>query len=860
MLFKDRFMFFDGAMGTMLQREGLKVGELPETLNVTNPNIIKKIHRQYIEAGSDVVITNTFGANELKYSSSKFSVEEVITAGVKVAREAAGDKLVALDMGPTGQIMEPTGSLSFEGAYELFKKQVVIGEKAGADLILIETMSDLYETKAAILAAKENSSLPVFCTMTFQENGRTLMGTDPKTMVFVLEGLGVDALGVNCSLGPKELTPIVEEILKYSSTPVMVQPNAGLPRYDGEKTTYDIEPQEFAQYIKIMAEKGVRIFGGCCGTNPDYIATSVETLKGLSPKKIEPKDYTTICSATETVILDGSIKIIGERINPTGKPKYKEELKEKSVRYIQAEAVKQKEEGANILGLNVGLPEIDEKEMMVKAVKAIQKVVQLPVDIDSSTPEVLEAGARVYNGKPIINSVNGKESTMEEVFPIVKKYGGCVIALTIDEEGIPATAEGRVNIAEKIVNRAKEYGIDKKDIIIDCLALTASAQQKEVIETIKAISLVKEKLGVKTTLGVSNISFGLPNRGLLNRTFLSMALYAGLDLPIINTSHEDMKAAIDAFEVLVNIDRESKRYIGKYGKGSASSTRLSKIGKREVDLQQGNSRLVKAKLGLEERNNDLSELEIDLEKRANSLSNTEKDIKLNDKEVYLESEVSVLANENPVEPYDSLGEKLRDIIIDGIEDEAVQCTEELLKVKSPIEVVNSYIIPALDFVGEEYESGEIFLPQLIQSAETVKRSFEVIKKSILSSGNSNIEKGKIAVATVKGDVHDIGKNIVKVLLENYGFDVIDLGKDVPIEEVVRVVKENNIKLVGLSALMTTTVANMKKTIEALRESSADCRIMVGGAVLNEDYAEMIGADFYARDARESVKIAEEIFS
>ncbi|MDW8802091.1 homocysteine S-methyltransferase family protein [Clostridium sp. A1-XYC3] len=792
MSLKDRFMFFDGAMGTMLQREGLKVGELPESLNITNPDIIRKIHRQYIEAGSDVVITNTFGANELKYSNSQFLIEEVITAGVKVAREAAADKLVALDIGPIGQIMEPTGSLSFEGAYELFKKQVIIGEKAGADLILIETMSDLYETKAAILAAKENSSLPVFCTMTFQENGRTLMGTDPKTMVFVLEGLGVDALGVNCSLGPKELMSIVEEILKYSSIPVMVQPNAGLPRYDGEKTIYDIAPEQFAEYIKTMAEKGVRIFGGCCGTNPDYIKAAVKSLQGLKPADTKPKNYTSVCSATETVILDGSVKIIGERINPTGKARYKEELKEKSVKYIQAEAVKQKEEGADILGLNVGLPEIDEKEMMTKAVKAIQKVVQLPVTIDSPTPEVLEAGARVYNGKPIINSVNGKESTMEKVFPIVKKYGGAVIALTIDEKGIPATAEERVKIAEKILKRAKDYGIDKKDIIIDCLALTASAQQKDVLETVRAIKLVKEKLGVKTVLGVSNISYGLPNRKLLNRTFLSMALYAGLDLPITNTGDEEIKATINAFEVLSNIDKESKNYISKYGK---AGTKVNQLNKEESNFEVKNN-------------------------------NLDKDLK--------------------------------EIIIAGIEEDSVQCTKELLKVKEPIEIVNSYIIPALDFVGEEYESGEIFLPQLIQSAETVKRSFEVIKKSILTSGTSNIEKGKIVVATVKGDIHDIGKNIVKVLLENYGFEVIDLGKDVPIEEVVRVVKENNIKLVGLSALMTTTVANMKKTIEALKESGDDCKVMVGGAVLNKEYAEMIGADFYARDARESVKIAEEV--
>lgn len=787
--FNNKFIFFDGAMGTMLQKEGLKVGELPETLNITDSEIIKKIHKQYIEAGVDIIITNTFGANELKYSTSKYSVEEVITAGVNIAKEAAGNKLVALDIGPTGQIMEPTGNLSFEAAYELFKKQVIIGEKSGADVILIETMSDLYEVKAAVLAAKENSSLPVFCTMTFQEDGRTLMGTDPKTMVFVLEGLGVDGLGVNCSLGPKELMPIVEEILKYASIPVMVQPNAGLPRYDGEKTVYDIEPEEFANYIKIMAEKGVRIFGGCCGTNPEFIYKSITAVKALSPLKTESKNLSVICSGTETVILDKKAKFIGERINPTGKQHYKEELREKSINYIQSEAIKQKEEGAAVLDLNVGLPEIDEIEMITKAVKAIQKVTKLPICIDSSNPEALEAGARIYNGKPIINSVNGKEDSMEKIFPIVKKYGAAVIALTIDENGIPDTAEGRFKIAEKIINEAKKYGIDKKDIIVDCLALTVSAQQKEVLETVKAIKIVKEKLGVKTTLGVSNISYGMPRRDILNRVFLSIALNAGLDLPIINGADEEMKDTINAFNVLTSADSEGEEYINKYS------------GKNNDDKSEK-----KYKIGHEESNKGLKQ-----------------------------------------------------IIIDGMEEDAAVSTEELLKTKAPLEIVNEYIIPALDYVGEEYEEKEIFLPQLIQSAETVKKSFEIIKKNMLEKGQNNIEKGKIVLATVKGDIHDIGKNIVKVLLENYGFKVIDLGKDVPIEKVVEAVKEHDIKLVGLSALMTTTVISMKKTIEALKENNLKCKVFVGGAVLNEEYADMIGADFYAKDARESVRIAEKIF-
>ncbi|MHC6178954.1 homocysteine S-methyltransferase family protein [Clostridium sp. JNZ X4-2] len=794
--FDKKFIFFDGAMGTMLQKYGLQVGQLPEVFNVTNPEAIKKIHRQYLEAGSHIITANTFGANELKYNFSSYTIKDVITAGVKIAKEEAGDKLVALDIGPTGQIMEPTGSLSFQSAYNLFKKQVIIGEKAGADIILIETMSDLYEAKAAVLAAKENSSLPIFCTMTFQKDGRTLMGTDPKTMVFTLEALGVDALGVNCSLGPAELQGIVDEILKYASIPVMVQPNAGLPRYDGKNTIYDITPEEFSKNILIMAKKGVRILGGCCGTNPEFIKTIIGQLKDVLPREVEKKNYTAVCSSTDTVFLGNEIRIIGERINPTGQEAYKKELREGKVNYIKKEAIAQKSEGAHILGLNVGLPEIDEIKMMEKAVKAVQQAVQLPVDIDSPNSRVLEAGARIYNGKPIINSVNGRKKSMEEVFPIVKKYGGCVVALTIDEEGIPDSAEGRVKIAEKIIKTAACYGISKKDIIVDCLTLTASAQQKEVMETIKAVKLVKEKFGVKTILGVSNISYGLPRRCILNRTFLALALNAGLDLPIINTQDQGVKDIISAFEVLTNIDWDGKNYITKY---------------------RDKSRSERAKWG------------------DNILPEVGKKDKNNEK-------------------------KLNTAIIEGMEDQAVEITSLLLKSEKEEDIVNFYIIPALDEVGRQYEEGDIFLPQLIQSAEAVKRSFEIIKKNILKNGEKNIEKGKIALATVKGDIHDIGKNIVKVLLENYGFEVIDLGRDVDMDKIVDAVRKNNIKLLGLSALMTTTVINMKKTIDAVRENKLTCKIMVGGAVLNQNYADMIGADYYAKDAREAVKIAEKIFS
>lgn len=802
--FKDKFIFFDGAMGTMLQKSGLKAGDLPEILNVTDGDKIKKIHESYIDSGADIIITNTFGANELKYSDSDYSSEEVIEAGIRVAKDAVKgrkNKFVALDIGPTGQVMEPTGSLSFETAYNLFKKQVIIGEREGADIILIETMMDIYETKAAVLAAKENSSLPIFCTMTFQDNCRTLMGTDPKTMVFVLEGLGVDVLGVNCSLGPKDLQKIVDEILKYSSIPVMIQPNAGLPKYDGNETYYDVKASEFSKYMKIMAEKGVRILGGCCGTTPEFIKSTVEAVRELRPKKINKKNYTAVTSGNKTVVIGDRTKIVGERINPTGKSAYKQELREKRVEYIQKEAISQKEEGADILELNVGLPEIDEVGMMKKAVRAIQKVSYLPISIDSPNPAVLEAGVRLYRGKPLINSVNGKDKTMEAVFPIVKKYGGCVIALTLDEDGIPKTAEKRFSIAEKIVNRAEEFGISKNNIIVDCLSLTASAQQSEVMETVRAINMVKERLGVKTVLGVSNVSYGLPNRKLLNRTFLLMALQAGLDLPIMNPGDEGMKDTISAFQVLACKDVDSRNFIERY-KNMPKETKHK------------STRVL-------HKNND---------------SEDKKKIKQKNKT------------------------DLKQIIIDGMENEAVLITTQLLKLKKPLDIVNSYIIPALDEVGVKYETKEIFLPQLMQSADTVKKSFEVIKKSMAENGQNNVERGKIVVATVKGDIHDIGKNIVKVLLENYGFTVIDLGKDVPIEKVVDSIKKDHIKVVGLSALMTTTVINMKKTIEAIRRNNLDCKVIVGGAVLNQEYADMIGADFYAKDARDTVNIACKIFS
>ncbi|WP_278427452.1 homocysteine S-methyltransferase family protein [Clostridium cochlearium] len=779
----NKFLFFDGAMGTMLQNRGLKTGEIPETYNILHPEIIKDIHEKYIEAGSNIIITNTFGANELKLENTDYSVEEVITEAVNIAKSAKGEKYIALDIGPIGQLMEPIGTLKFEKAYEIFKRQVVAGSKAGCHVILIETISDIYEAKAAVLAAKENSNLPVFCTMTFAEDGRTFTGTDPITMVTVLEGLGVDALGLNCSLGPKEIMPIVEEILKYSSIPVIVQPNAGLPRVDGNKTVYDITEEEFASYMKTIAEKGARILGGCCGTNDDFIRKTVEKVENIKVKEIEKKEFTAITSYSKTVLLGEEVKIIGERINPTGKKKFKEALKTNNMDYILNEAIMQKEAKADILDVNVGLPEINEEEVMIKVIREIQSIIDLPLQIDSSNSKVIEKAVRIYNGKPIINSVNGKEEVMESIFPIAKKYGAVVIGLTLDEKGIPSKAEDRVKIAEKIINKANEYGIDKKDIIIDCLVLTVSAQQKEVMETIKAVKMVKDKFNVKTTLGVSNVSFGLPNRSILNKTFLAMALAQGLDAPILNPNNKDVIETINAFKVLANQDKDAKDYVKNYSN-------------------------------------------IDDKKEVNKENNTK---------------------------------DLKNIIISGIKEEAKEKTKELLKIKQSMEIVDEYLIPALDIVGKKYEKGEIFLPQLIQSAETVKNAFEIIREKISIEGKVSIYKGKIILATVQGDIHDIGKNIVKVILENYGFEVIDLGKDVPVEVVVEKAKQNNIKLVGLSALMTTTVKSMEETIKALRKNNINCKVFVGGAVLNEEYAKMIKADYYAKDAQEAVKIAQKEF-
>lgn len=783
---KSDILIFDGAMGTMIQNKGLKLGELPEILNITSPETIVEIHKSYINAGSNIITTNTFGVNEIKLKDSSYTVENVIDGAVKNAKVAIGDKdiSIALDIGPIGELLEPMGTLSFEDAYEIFKAQVIQGVKSGVDLILIETMTDLYEAKAAILAAKEHSDLPVFCTMSYEEDGRTFTGCNLLSMVMTLQGLGVDALGVNCSLGPKEIAPLIDDILKISKVPVMVQPNAGLPIIVDEKTVFNISPDEFANYAVSFAEKGVRVIGGCCGTTDKHIEFLVNSLKHIKPRKINPEVISVVCTPTMAIIVD-KVRVIGERINPTGKKLFKQSLIKGDIEYILREAITQVDAGAEILDVNVGLPEIDEEKTMVTVIKEIQSILDTPLQIDSTDPRVIEAGLRVYNGKAIVNSVNGEDKVLDSILPIVKKYGASVIGLTLDDKGIPSSSLERFKIAEKIVSRSLEYGIGIEDIYIDCLTLTAAAQQEEVKETLKTLALVKEKLKVKTTLGVSNVSFGLPNRELINKTFLAASLYAGLDLPIINPMNKEMMDTIMASKVLWNQDKGGAEYLKSYENTKAEET-----------TQKSN----------DNNNGDLFEM-----------------------------------------------------IIRGMKEEARDLTKKILEYKDPLEIINEYIIPALDLVGERYEKGDIFLPQLIRSAETVKSSFEVLNKQISEQSSKDISKGKIILATVKGDIHDIGKNIVKVLLESYNYEILDLGKNVSMEEIVEEAINNDIKLVGLSALMTTTVKSMEDIIATLKTANPNLIIMVGGAVLNKDYANMINADYYAKDAKDAVAIARKVF-
>lgn len=775
-LIKQGTVLLDGAMGTMLQNAGLEAGAAPELLNIDKPELIEDIHRKYVEAGSQIVYANTFGANRYKLKNN--SVKEIISAGISIAKKACGKKaLVALDIGPIGQLLEPSGTMTFEEAYDIFKEQIIAGKSA--DVIVFETMTDLYELKAAVLAAKENSRQPIVCTMTFEENRRTFTGCCVSSMALLLNGLGVDAVGINCSLGPSQLIPICKELLEWTDMPVVLKPNAGLP--DPVTGKYDVSPEEFAEQMKYAASCGVKIFGGCCGTTPEYISALKKALDGTEVRRRKALPRSAVCTPSRTVVIDRP-RIIGERIYPTGKKLFKEALRNNDTGYILNQAIEQIRAGADILDVNVGLPEIDEKAMMIKAVKEIQSVTDAPLQIDSTIPEVLEAALRIYNGKPIVNSVNGEESSLETVLPLVKKYGAAVVGLTLDKNGIPPKAEQRFAIAEKILKRAMYYGIPKEDVFIDCLTLTASAEQEAVMETLRALGRVKKELGLKTVLGVSNISFGLPNRPLINQNFLTMALTYGLDLPIINPNVDAMTGAVRAYKLLANIDKNSFDFIAAYNSAAVQKTE---------------------------------------NKDENNIS-------------------------------------LEYAVENGLKDESAKATAELLKTADPMEIINGALIPALDKAGEQFEKGTIFLPQLILTAGAAQAAFGVIREKMISENSSPVSKGKIVLATVKGDIHDIGKNIVKVLLENYGYTVIDLGKDVPCEEVVRAALEHRVKLVGLSALMTTTLKSMEETIRLLRESGSECKVVVGGAVLTPEYAEKIGADFYAKDAKETCDIAKRI--
>lgn len=781
------FVLLDGAMGTLIQKSGVKYDSVPETLNITHPELIESFHKAYADAGSDIVYANTFGANAYKLKESGYSVDEIIKSGVANAKKAVQgtDCLVALDIGPIGQLLEPAGSLSFDSAYDYFREQIVAGQ--GADVIVFETMTDLYELKAAVLAAKENSDKPIIATMTFERNGRTFTGVSPASAAVTLTGLGVDAVGVNCSLGPDELENVVSEISKYTDLPLVIKANAGLP--DPNSNEYDILPDKFADCVADLLKYGVKLIGGCCGTTPEYIA---EIKKMLEDKSYQPQKKsvdTTVCSASTVVEINGP-RIIGERINPTGKKLFKQALVDNNIDYILTQALSQVNGGAEILDVNVGHPEIDEKKMMVRVLKAIQSVCDAPLQIDSTKPDVLDSGLRYYNGKPIVNSVNGEEKSLSTVLPLVKKYGASVVGLTLDENGIPKTAEGRFEIAKRIVSRAEELGIDRCDVYIDCLTLTVSAEQDACRETLKALHRVKTELGCKTCLGVSNISFGLPNRELVNRTFLTMALEEGLDLPIINPNVESMTGAVRAYRVLSGIDKNSVEFINAYNDAAPAVTSAPK--------------------------------------------NTEVDIFT--------------------------------AVYNGLKSEGAAVTKRLLDTTDAMQIVNEMLIPALDRVGDDFEKNKIFLPQLIQSANTAQECFEVIKNHISKTSGSPVSKGKIILATVKGDIHDIGKNIVKVLLDNYGYTVVDLGRDVDPQLVVDTAVEQNIKMIGLSALMTTTLKSMEDTIKLIRQTkelqnpdgTSKCVVFVGGAVLTEDYAMKIGADYYCKDAKESVDTAKKV--
>lgn len=785
---KTSITYFDGGFGTMLQQRGLAPGELPELWNISHSDVITDIHREYLKSGCNIVTTNTFGANRFKFSN----LEEIITSAIANAKKAVsefdGERYIAYDIGSLGKMLKPLGELDFEEAVSVFAEGIKIAAGAGVDLILIETMNDSYETKAALLAAKENSDLPVFVTCVYDENAKLMTGADPAAMVAMLEGLGADAVGMNCSLGPAQMVKLVPLLVAEASVPVIVNPNAGLPKSVDGKTVYDVDADAFSDYMVQIVKSGASIVGGCCGTTPEYIRKTIEKTKDLPFIPQTFKNHTAVSSYTHAVKIGHTPVLIGERINPTGKSKFKQALRDNNIDYILGEGVAQEEAGVHILDVNVGLPEINEPEMMVNVVKELQAVSSLPLQIDTVDPAAMEQAMRIYNGKPLVNSVNGKKSSMDAVFPLVKKYGGVVIALTIGEKGIPETAQGRFEIAKNIVDEAAKYGIDKKNIVADPLAMTISSDVQSANVTLESIRLIEENLGIHTSLGVSNISFGLPNRDFVTSTFFAIALQSGLDCAIMNPFSSEMMKTYFCYKALRGMDENCGEYINFASNITTQSVAQSKPREQEKN-----------------------------------------------------------------EP----GEPLTKAIIKGLKEKAGVIAEELLKTEDPLEVINKKIIPALDIVGKGFEEKTVFLPQLLMSAEAAKSAFEAVRASLSTEGGES--KGQIILATVKGDIHDIGKNIVKVLLSNYGYDVIDLGKDVPPEAICECAVKNDIRLVGLSALMTTTVPAMEETIKLLRKSGAKAKVVVGGAVLTQEYADMIGADKYAKDAMETVRYAESIF-
>ena len=788
---KDNILVLDGGMGTLLQQKGLTAGEYPERWNISHPQEIISVHKSYYDSGSNVVSTNTFGANCLKFSDSE--LEQIIKRAVENAKTAkeqsktTQNKWIALDIGPTGKMLKPFGELEFEKAVEIYSKTVKLGVKYGVDLIFIETMNDSYETKAAVIAAKENSNLPIFVSNAFDKDGKLMMGSNPRAMIAMLEGLGVNAIGVNCSYGPKTLAPVIKEYLKYSSLPVIFKPNAGMPKVVNGQTVFDVTPQEFATDVTSLAKLGVKVCGGCCGTTPEYIGELSSKLQSVMAKKVTKKNYTVVSSYSHAVDFNNAPILIGERINPTGKKLFKQALRDNDIDYILKEGITQQDKGVHLLDVNVGLPEIDENAMLKKVVTELQAVTNLPLQIDTANPTAMENALRIYNGKAMINSVNGKEESMKAVFPLVKKYGGVVVCLTLDETGIPKKAEDRVKIAEKIIKRAKEYGISKNDLVFDPLTLAISAEPDAGIETLKAVKIITEKLKAKTSLGVSNISFGLPERDIINSQFFTLALSNGLTCAIMNPNSVEMMKVYYANSAVNGKDQTCENYINF----------VSTIQKQET--------------------------------------------------VVVESNVQALNGNTP----------LQNAIIKGQKTLASTITKQLLKEVNPLEIVNNEIIPALNIVGVGFENKKVYLPQLLMSAEASKSAFLEIKNVQTSSKGG--EKCTIVIATVKGDIHDIGKNIVKLLLENYGFKVIDLGKDVPCKEIVESVIKNKAPLLGLSALMTTTVPSMEETIKLIKQQAPWCKVVVGGAVLTEEYAKQIGANKYCKDGMEAVRYAEEVY-